>query len=178
MNILKTTIEGCYILEPDISEDYRGKFVKTFQFSAFADANLETSFTEEYYSTSRKGVLRGLHFQSPPADHVKVTYCLEGSVFDAVVDLRPNSPSYQKHLTTVLTEDNANMLYIPRGLAHGFLVTSEIAIVAYKVSSEYDPRHDTGILWNSAGIPWPDMEPALSERDKQFTTLEKYKTPF
>jgi len=178
MNTLKTTIEGCYLLEPDSSEDFRGKFVKTFQFSAFADADLETSFAEEYYSTSVKGVLRGLHFQTPPADHIKLAYCLEGTVFDAVVDLRPKSSSYRRYMTTQLTADNANMLYIPRGLAHGFYVTSEIAIVAYKVSSEHDPRHDTGILWNSAGIPWPDMEPTLSERDREFTTLEKFKTPF
>lgn len=178
MNLIKTRIPDCYIIQVDKIDDKRGTFVKTYNKASFSDLGLCTSFNEEYYSVSKKNVLRGLHFQIPPNDHVKVVYCLAGRVFDAVVDLRKDSPTYGRYEAFELSADEANMLYIPTGLAHGFYVLSEWATVAYKVSTIYSPEHDTGILWNSVDIPWPDKNPVISERDSRFLNLKEFKSPF
>ena len=128
-----------------------------------------------YFKTE---VLRGLHFQRPPHDHEKIVYCTDGGVLDVVVDLRAGSPVYGKHVMIELTADKANMIYIPRGLAHGFYVTTKSATMHYKVSTQYAQSHDTGILWNSAGIDWPDDNPVLSSRDQSFSTFSDFESPF
>jgi len=177
-NIINTKIPGCFELQPQIFEDKRGRFVKTFHKDIFLELGFETSFSEDYYSISEKGVLRGLHFQIPPYEHTKLVYCVEGRVFDGVLDLRRNSPTYRKYDTFELEADKANMLYIPPGLAHGILILSEWAIMIYKVSTVYSPEHDTGILWNSTGIPWPDKNPIVSNRDQGFQMFDDFKSPF
>ena len=177
--IIKTTcINGCFEIFPHVRKDERGLFVKTFHESMFKENGLETDWAEEYYSLSKRGVLRGLHFQTPPYDHVKLVYCVAGSVLDAVVDLRVGSPTYGQHQMFDLTEEKANMIYLPCGLAHGFYTMSEKAIMMYKVSTIYAPDHDMGILWNSAGISWPDTECVISDRDKEFPSLANYESPF
>lgn len=176
--IKQTGIPGCFELLPKILRDERGSFVKTFHKDIFEKNELKTNFAEEYYTLSHKGVLRGLHFQTPPQDHFKLVYCVHGEVLDAVVDLRKGSPTYALHETFQLSARKANMIYIPPGLAHGFYVVSETAIVAYKVTTVYSPEHDTGLLWNSANIKWSDDNPILSERDRKFIRLEDYKSPF
>lgn len=178
MEKLVTPIKGCYELQPILRKDLRGSFVKTFHQDIFNKLNLETNFTEEYYSVSKKHVLRGLHFQTPPMEHKKLVYCSSGEVIDVVVDLRKSSPTYKKYQMFNLNSEKANMLYIPEGLAHGFYVLSEIAIMMYKVSSVYSPENDGGIRWNSAGISWPDKNPIISERDKNFVSLEEFRSPF
>ena len=178
MNIKKTAIPGCFEIIPRIFRDHRGLLVKTFHEQLFRENDLNTSWREEYYSVSRGGVLRGLHFQRPPHDHVKMVYCAEGSVLDAVLDLRKGSPSYGRHILIELSSATGNMLYLPSGLAHGFYVTSETAVMMYKVSSVHAPDCDSGVLWNSAGIPWPDETPALSDRDARFPALENVSSPF
>lgn len=173
-----TTIKGCYEITPRIQQDQRGFFVKTFHKDIFASQKLVTEFTEEYYSVSHKGVLRGLHFQTPPADHIKMVYCVLGEVMDVVVDLRIGSPTYGQYASFELTAKKANMIYIPKGLAHGFYVTSEQAILMYKVTTVYSPEHDTGIRWNSVGIPWPDTAPIISRRDNSFGEFADFISPF
>ena len=178
MEVNELNNSGCFELLPDIYNDNRGLFVKTFQKNIFRDFGLEFDFEEEYYSCSKKGVLRGLHFQLPPHEHSKLVYCIEGNVFDAVVDLRINSMTYGEYVTVELSAKKANMLYVPPGLAHGFYVLSKRATMVYKVSTVYSPKYDTGILWNSTGIPWPDKNPIISKRDSQFLKFEQFKSPF
>ena len=178
IRINQTPLPGCFLIHLPEQKDLRGRFVKLFHENTFRDNDLETAYPEVYYSLSRQGVLRGLHFQTPPADHVKLVHCLEGHILDAVVDLRRGSPMYMQHATFELAEHEAVMLYIPRGMAHGFCVESETALVLYQVSTVYSPDHDKGILWNSAGIAWPSSSPVLSERDKSFPPLTVFDSPF
>lgn len=173
-----TGIAGCLELLPVHRTDSRGRFVKIFHRDSFADLGLETNFPEEYYSLSRRGVLRGLHFQMPPAEHTKLVFCTQGRVQDAVLDLRTDSPTFRQHLVLELSAESANLLYIPAGLAHGFCVLSDWATMGYKVSSQYSPEHDAGIRWNSAGIDWAVSDPVLSSRDKSHVRLEDFESPF
>lgn len=169
---------GCIEIHPKLFRDSRGSFVKTFHEQAFATMGLNTRWTEEYYSVSRKRVLRGLHFQLPPHDHHKLVYCTAGEVLDAVVDLRRGSATYGHHVLFRLSAEKANIIYIAKGMAHGFLTLSESATVVYKVSSSHAPKHDTGVLWNSAGIPWNVSDPILSERDRYLPPLGEFTSPF
>ncbi len=173
-----TAIQGCYEIQPRVIDDLRGRFVKVFHKAAFAERQLETDFVEEYYSHSRKGVIRGLHFQTPPYDHVKMVYCVCGEVFDVVLDLRVGSPTYGKAASFCLSAEKGNYLYIPKGLAHGFCVTSELATLTYKVSTVYVPENDAGLLWSSVDIEWPADAPIVSNRDKTFSTLADFESPF
>ena len=174
----ETAIPGCFELVPRKTEDERGCFVKTFHRNDFESLGLETEWREEYYSVSRKGVLRGLHFQLPPHDHVKLVYCTSGEVLDAVVDLRVGSPMYGRHVLFQLNAPQANMIYIPRGCAHGFYTVSDTATMMYKVSTVYAPEADGGVLWNSLGIPWPDRNPVISKRDTEFAPFAEFKSLF
>lgn len=158
--------------------DARGRFVKVFHRQAFAAAGLNTEYPEEFYSVSHRGVIRGLHFQSPPMDHVKLVYCVAGEVQDAVLDLRQGSPTYGCHALIELSAQVGNMVYIPKGLAHGFCTLSETATLVYKVSSAYSPEHDCGVLWNSAGIPWSVTDPILSDRDRAHPPFRAFVSPF
>ena len=166
-----TAIHGCFEIVPHIHSDARGRFVKTFHAGWFESHGLRTDFVEQYYSVSHRRVLRWLHFQKPPAQHAKLVYCSDGAVLDAVVDVRPASPSFGKHILRELAADSANMLYLPEGTAHGFYVLSETATLMYAVTSAYAPECDGGIRWDSAGIEWPDNDPIVSERDQQLPTF-------
>ncbi len=178
MKIISTKISGCYEIFPVIHKDRRGVFVKTFHYPTFKEFGLNTIFKEEYYSTSYKNVIRGLHFQLPPHDHIKLVYCISGIVKDVVVDLRLDSPTYGKHLSINLSSEIGNMVYIPKGMAHGFCSLSRTSTLVYKASTIYRPDKDTGIKWDSAGIAWPNKDTIVSKRDKLFLTLEEFKTPF
>lgn len=173
-----SNLAGCFELQPKVFEDARGRFVKVFHEQIFAAQGLETNFAEEYYSVSSKNVIRGMHFQTPPMDHIKMVYCVEGEVMDTVVDLRVGSPTYGQYALFELSSAKANSIYIPKGMAHGFCVRSEQAIMVYKVSTIYSPAHDAGILWNSVGIPWPLEQPCISDRDKSFPSYADLKSPF
>ncbi|MCF2584141.1 dTDP-4-dehydrorhamnose 3,5-epimerase [Mitsuokella multacida] len=175
---LETTIPGCYELQPIIHKDARGCFVKFFHQTTFLEIGLPTDYKEEYYSISTKGVVRGLHFQIPPYDQDKIVFCPEGKVMDVAVDIRAGSPTYGKYYSFILDSNKGNMAFLPKGLAHGFCVLSESALMLYKVTSEYAPMYDMGILWNSAGIPWPVKKPILSRRDQDFVTLSQFESPF
>ncbi|MFN5515363.1 MAG: dTDP-4-dehydrorhamnose 3,5-epimerase [Cyanobacteriota bacterium] len=172
------TLSGCWEILPKILKDNRGFFVKTYHHDFFEKNGLETNFREEYYSLSYRGVIRGLHFQLPPHDHTKVVYCIHGKVTDVVVDLRKSSPTYGQFSLFDLNADKGNMVYIPSGLAHGFEVLTESALMMYKVSTVYNPDSDTGILWNSVGMHWQAENPIISDRDQNFQPLSDFRSPF
>lgn len=174
----ETCIQGCYEIQPRLIKDNRGCFVKTFQFDVFKSMGLTTEFKEEYFSVSHRDVIRGLHFQLPPSEHIKLVYCIYGKVFDVVVDLRVGSPTYGQYVKLELNGEKANMVYIPAGVAHGFCTLSKTATLMYKVTTLYDSRNDSGIRWDSVGIPWPISNPIISDRDMEFKSLNDFKSPF
>jgi len=174
----QTELAGCVELTSIKRSDNRGYFVKTFHDSFFTQHGLAGGFKEQYYSMSNARCLRGMHFQLPPFDHEKLVFCISGAVQDVVVDLRVGSPTYGKTERVVLSEERSNMLYIPRGFAHGFYVLTANAVMVYNVTSEYAPSHDTGIHWRSVPNLWPDADPIISDRDAGFLMLEDFKSPF
>jgi dTDP-4-dehydrorhamnose 3,5-epimerase len=178
MEIKETSISGCYELFPRIFKDERGKLIKPFHEPTFKSLGLETVYEEEYYSISAKGVLRGLHFQLPPKAHVKCVTCVKGKIFDAVVDLRKGSPTYGKYFSTELDSEEGKMIYIPEGCAHGFYVLEDQSIFLNRSSKPFSADHDTGILWNSCGINWPNHQPILSEKDKNMIPFDAFDSPF
>lgn len=175
---LDSKLPGCFEVQPRLFEDQRGTFVKTFHREIFLEKGLNGCWAEEYYSISGKGVLRGFHFQLPPHDHAKMVYCSAGEVIDVVVDLRQGSPMFGRSVVFNLNSEKANMVYIPRGMAHGFYTVSESATMNYLVETVYVPESDAGILWDSADINWPVNTPILSERDSALPPLAEFETPF
>jgi dTDP-4-dehydrorhamnose 3,5-epimerase len=171
-------IPGAMELRPLVQEDERGRFVKTFHREVFARWGLGIDYAEDYYSLSYKGVIRGMHFQVPPMDHAKLVYCVLGEVQDVLLDLRRGSPTYGGHATLSLSAAAGAIVYIPTGVAHGFCALSETAILVYKVSQAYSPEHDRGVLWSSAGIPWAEHDPILSNRDRAHVSLSSFASPF
>ena len=133
---------------------------------------------EHFHSLSTAGVLRGLHYQAPPVAGAKLVICASGRVADAVLDLRLGSDSYGYHLLVELDGAKADGIYVPRGLAHGFCVLSQSALMMYASTSRYDASADTGVLWSSAGIPWPVKEPLVSARDAGLPPLSAIRSPF
>jgi dTDP-4-dehydrorhamnose 3,5-epimerase len=175
---LKSAIPGCMEIQPRVFDDERGRFVKIFHEGLFAERGLCTDFAEEFYSRSHRGVIRGLHFQVPPEDHVKLVYCVEGRVLDAVVDLRRGSATFGRHALFELSAVQANAVYIPRGLAHGFFTFSDEATLVYKVSTIHSPQYDAGIRWDSVGIEWPVSDPIVSIRDAALPAMADFDSPF
>ena len=179
-NFIKTEIDGVYIIEPTAFGDNRGYFMETYNEQDFKAAGLNYTFVQDNQSSSRKGVLRGLHFQKtyPQAKLVRV---LKGEVFDVAVDLRNGSETYGKWVGVVLSEENKRQFMVPRGFAHGFVVMSETAEFAYKCDEFYHPEDEGGIMWNDSeiGIEWPDVgEIILSEKDKKHPKLSESKITF
>ncbi|MBL6936145.1 MAG: dTDP-4-dehydrorhamnose 3,5-epimerase family protein [Alphaproteobacteria bacterium] len=177
-DVVDTELPGLFELRPQLFEDNRGRLAKIFHADFFNSHGLETGFTEAYSSFSHDCVLRGLHFQSPPHDHAKLVVCLAGSVFDAVLDLRRSSPAYGRHVTFALSGEKGNVLYIPRGLAHGFSVEEGPATMMYMTTTQHSPEADAGIAWDSAGVSWPAGDPVISDRDRGFPRLEDFDSPF
>ena len=178
MDVQETAIPGCVKITPTRQTDARGSFVKTFHADTFAAQGLETGFREEFVSTSVRGVLRGMHFQVPPAHHAKLVTCLAGKILDVALDLRRGSPTYGEHLRIELDAATPSSLYLAPGLAHGFLTLSDQAMVSYLVSTVHSPDHDTGVRWDSFACPWPVDEPLLSERDAAHPPFERFDSPF
>lgn len=178
MEKIKTNIEGCYELQPKSFKDHRGSLTKIYHQDTFVSLGLETEFTEEYFSVSNKNVLRGLHFQIPPHDHIKCVTCLSGKIFDVVVDLRKDSITYKKTFALELSAEKGNMLYIPKGLAHGFLALTDNAIFLNRSSFVFMPESDKGIHWNSCNIDWPIEKPIVSEKDDKMISLNDFNSPF
>jgi len=180
MNFIKTEIEGVYIIEPKVFGDNRGYFMECYNENVFKAAGLNYKFVQDNESKSKKGVLRGLHFQKtyPQAKLVRV---LEGEVFDVAVDLRKDSPTYGKWVGVILSSENKRQFMIPRGFAHGFVVLSETATFTYKCDEFYHPEDEGGIMWNDplVNIKWPfEGEVLLSEKDKKHPLLKDSKIGF
>lgn len=162
-------------------EDDRGYFRETYKKSSFLEAGIDDIFKQDNFSYSGQNVLRGLHFQTEPNAQGKLVRCLKGEIFDVAVDVRKGSPFYTKWVGKRLDEKNGHMLYIPEGFAHGFLVTGKEAFVSYKVTSEYSPENEVGIIWNDKeiGIDWPaEGKPTLSDRDSKLPRLAQIKNDF
>ena len=177
---IATEIEGVFIIEPKAYGDNRGFFMETYRKPDFDAAGLRYDFVQDNQSASRKGVLRGLHFQRnhPQAKLVRV---LSGEVFDVAVDLRKGSKTYGKWVGTVLSAENRRQLMIPRGFVHGFLVLSDYAEFAYKCDEVYHPEDEGGVAWNDPdiGVAWPDAgELILSDKDKKNPTLAERPVAF
>ncbi len=165
MNILATPLPGVLIIEPEVFGDARGFFVETWQAERYTTAGLPI-FVQDNLSLSSKGVLRGLHYQEPEAQG-KLVYVLEGEVFDVAVDIRIGSGTFGKWYGVTLSFTNKRQFYVPAGFAHGFVVTSDTALFAYKCTELYRPEHDHSIRWNDPdiGIAWPTNDPELSAKD-------------
>lgn len=177
MNIVNEILPGAYLISLTQSQDYRGEFIKTFQTSFFEKNQIDFELKEEFFSISRKNVIRGMHYQAPPHDHAKIVYCIAGAIQDVILDLRVGS-SYGKHATVRLDSNEKNILYIPKGMAHGFCSLDENSIVVYKTNSEYAESHDFGIFWNSFGYDWKVSNPLLSKRDEAHIPFNEFESPF
>tara|TARA_R110001583_G_scaffold58103_2_gene173459 strand:+ start:2699 stop:3247 length:549 start_codon:yes stop_codon:yes gene_type:complete len=182
MKFIKTNIPDVFIIEPKVFGDERGYFFESFNQKEFEEHIGKVDFIQDNESKSSKGVLRGLHFQKPPYSQAKLLRCIEGEVLDVVVDLRQNSPTYKKYISLVLSGDDKKQIFIPKGFAHGFLVLSDSATIAYKVDQSYAPDYDLGIAWNDdeINIDWGVCaeEIQLSEKDKCLKPLAEIENPF
>jgi dTDP-4-dehydrorhamnose 3,5-epimerase len=178
VKISSTEIEGLYLIQPQILTDLRGYFLKTFHEKTFVELGLNTKWKEEYFSESQKGIIRGMHFQTPPHEHFKLVTCLRGKVLDVICDLRRESETFKKVISFELSALNSRQLYIPKGCAHGFLALDDNSLMFYKVSTVYNPTHDSGILWSSINFEWPRMNYIISDRDSKLQSLETFKSPF
>ena len=165
----RQSIRDVILIKPRVFGDSRGFFMETYKKSDFVEAGIKDDFNQDNHSKSSKGVLRGLHYQAAPYGQAKIVRCGRGRIYDVAVDIRPNSPTFGKYVKVELSEENKQMLYIPVGFAHGFVVLSEEAELLYKASGEYNPQADRGVLWSDPdiNIDWNlDSEPLLSEKDK------------
>ena len=182
MEVIKTAIEGVYIIEPKVFGDARGYFFESFSEREFKEKVGDIHFVQDNESMSKYGVMRGLHFQRPPYAQSKLVRCVKGKVIDVAVDIRKGSPTYGQHVATLLTEENHRQFFIPQGFAHGFAVLSESAVFQYKCDNFYHPEADGGIsiLDESLGIDWGlAMEEAiLSEKDTKHMKLAEFDSPF
>lgn len=182
MNIIKTEIEGVFIIEPSLFRDARGYFFESFSQREFDDKIKHIEFCQDNESMSSYGVMRGLHFQHPPFTQSKLVRCVKGRVLDVAVDIRKGSPTYGKHISVELTEDNHRQFFIPKGFAHGFAVLSEIAVFQYKCDEFYHSEADDGIfiLDDELGIDWqiPTELAKLSDKDMKYILFRDFDSPF
>lgn len=171
----RLSIPDVILIKPKIFPDERGFFMETYKKPDFEKAGIKGDFIQDNYSYSKYGVLRGLHFQRSPYAQAKIVRCVKGVIYDVAVDLRRSSKTFGKYVAVILSEHNKYILYVPRGFAHGFLVLSDVAEVAYKVDNIYAPSYEGGLIWNDpdVGIQWPIDEPILSEKDRRWPTLKQ-----
>ena len=170
-------LPGCFELRPTPHQDSRGTFIKNYREDLFRAQGLRTDWQEAFFTISRVGVIRGMHFQVPPAQHAKLVTCMVGAALDVLLDLRPG-PTFGHWLTLQLSGEEGNALYVPEGVAHGFQSLADGTLLHYQTTSLHSPEHDRGIRWDSFGCPWPLPEPTLSERDRAFPGLAEFQTPF
>jgi dTDP-4-dehydrorhamnose 3,5-epimerase len=173
INTQQTSIINCKIGRIDQKFDNRGSFQKIYQASKINQILPEFSLEESYITNSHQGVLRGMHFQIPPSDHSKVVICLQGEVHDVFLDLRQGQ-HYGKVDSVILSEHEQNVIFLPSGIAHGFLTLSKNATLLYLVSSEYNPAHDRGIMWDSFEHNWPIKNPIISDRDTRHAKFSEF----
>jgi dTDP-4-dehydrorhamnose 3,5-epimerase len=173
MNLTRFEIEGLVLIEPKVFGDARGFFFESWNERRYREAGLGAAFVQDNFSLSRRGTLRGLHFQKPAAQG-KLVWVLEGEVFDVAVDIRRSSPTFGRWHGVNLSSENKQQFFIPPGFAHGFAVLSETALFAYKCTDFYTPQHEVTIAWNDPdiGIQWPVAQPVLSDKDQRGLRLK------
>ena len=175
MNRIETEIDGVFIIEPKVFGDNRGWFYESYSSKAFADMGIDTVFVQDNRSYSaKKGTLRGLHCQKPPAAQAKLVSCTRGEIIDVAVDIRKDSPTFMKHVKVLLTAENKRMLYIPKGCLHGFAALTDDVELSYKVDELYSPENDRSVKFDDPdiGIDWGVAGPILSEKDKNAPLLK------
>ncbi len=183
MNVVKTDIEGVFVIEPRVFGDARGYFFESFNARDFAaQTGIDVHFVQDNESRSSHGVVRGLHFQRPPYAQAKLVRVVEGEVLDVAVDIRRQSPTYGQHVATLLSADNHRQFFIPKGFAHGFAVLSETAVFQYKCDEYYHPEAEGAIAWDdpTLAIDWhlAASEVLLSEKDSHHPLFNNFDTPF
>ena len=181
MKINTTKIEGVYLIEPKLFKDDRGVFFESFNKEIFQkNIAFNINFVQDNQSLSSKGVLRGLHFQKPPHAQAKLVSVVKGCVLDVVLDLRKDSKTFGKYVMEKLSEYNNHQLFIPEGMAHGFLTIEDNTIFSYKCSDFYHKESEDSILWNDStlNIKWPNSKPILSEKDENAKKFSSFVSPF
>lgn len=180
MNVVSTEIDGVYIIEPQVFGDERGYFFESFNAKHFhTQTGIEATFVQDNESRSRKGVLRGLHFQREPHAQAKLVRVVQGRVLDVAVDIRKDSSTFGKYVAVELSGDNKRQLFIPKGFAHGYVVLEDNTVFQYKCDEYYHPESEDGIAWNDPqlGIEWGihESEVILSEKDRVRDTIDSIK---
>lgn len=172
MEVIETKLPGALVIEPKVFGDERGFFMETWNDARYREAGLPYEFVQDNLSFSQHGVLRGLHFQNPNQQG-KLVFVLQGEVFDVAVDIRVGSPHFGEWTGTILSAENKRQFYVPEGFAHGFVVTGDAALFAYKCTDRYNGSAEGSMLWNDPeiGIEWPVEDPALSEKDRKAPRL-------
>lgn len=169
MKVLNTDLKGVLIIEPEVYADFRGSFSETYVVKEFGKKIALMDFVQDNESHSRRGVIRGLHYQKEPHAQAKLVRAVRGRILDVAVDIRRNSPTFGKWVAVELSDENHRQLFVPRGFAHGFSVLSDEAIVAYKCDNYYAPRHEAGIVWNDPdlAVDWGlgSQPPVVAEKD-------------
>lgn len=181
MKLIPSKLSDAFLVEPKVFEDARGFFMESYSRRAFEEHGIDITFVQDNHSLSRaQGVLRGLHFQRPPHAQCKLLRVTRGAVYDVIVDLRKDSPTFGAWEGFELCEENHRMLLVPKGFAHGFCTVRPDTEVMYKVDEFYMPALDAGILWNDPeiGIRWPVESPVLSEKDRKLPRMAEIETPF
>lgn len=181
ITVSETELDGVLIVEPNVFGDNRGWFMETYSRRDFEDAGITAEFVQDNRSfSSKKGIIRGLHFQRNPMCQAKLLTCLKGEILDVAVDLRKDSPTYKKWISVKLTAENKKQIFIPKGFAHGFLTLTDDVEIMYKCDELYSPECDGGIRFDDPeiGVEWGVENPILSEKDKNAPYLKDIKLDF
>jgi dTDP-4-dehydrorhamnose 3,5-epimerase len=181
MTVLPTAIKDVIIIEPVVFQDERGVFFESFQQEKFNELiGQQLTFVQENESISKKGVVRGLHFQNPPHAQGKLVRVVKGSVLDVAVDIRKDSLTYGKYISVVLSSENRKQLWIPAGFAHGFVALEDDTVFQYKCTNYYNKASEDALLWNdkTLAIDWKVDQPILSPKDEIASTFDQFKSPF
>jgi len=174
LEFVRTDLPGVVLVEPEIHGDERGFFVETYHTEKYREGGIREHFVQDNHSRSSHGILRGLHAQAPIAQG-KLLRVIEGEVWDVAVDVRVGSPTFGRHVGVTLSAENFKQIYVPPGMLHGFVVTSEIAQVVYKCSELYHSEMEFSVRWNDPelAVPWPVAEPVLSDKDRNAPLLSE-----
>ena len=180
MEILETSISGVLLIKPKVLGDHRGYFYESYRRDKMMEFGVDPNFVQDNQSMSKKGILRGLHFQAPPFEQGKLVRVIKGSVIDVIVDIRGSSATYGEHYKVELNEENKLLLWVPTGFAHGFLTLQDDTIFSYKCTNYYNRESEGSIRWNSPklNINWEMSNPILSEKDIEAPLFQDFKSPF
>ncbi len=180
MKVVKAEIPDVLIITPEVYRDSRGYFLESYNSESFFAAGLTMNFVQDNESLSRKGVLRGMHFQNPPYEQGKLVRVVKGAVMDVAVDIRKNSPYYGKWCSVILTEENKLLFWLPPGFAHGFLTLEENTVFSYKCTQVYNRESEESIIWNDPdlNITWPEKTPIITDRDRNGKLFKDFNSRF